>query len=395
MDPATSFKGFGTRPGRQAALLRRRAGWVLSSRAGFRRFLISDGLGLFGSCFYQIILPGLVLETTGSPGAIAATILLAGIARISLMVPAGALSDAFSPKVLILISSVLRLGILIVLGGLVALGRMNAPALWGISLAFGVTEAIALPARGVLTRWLAQGGQLLQANSTAIGLEKMIGLAGPAAAGAIFAALSQSAGSRLPGWNAPAEVCAFAIQGLIGSASILLLLRVKATRPLPQGMQPGACTAPAGSLKAMVLLIFTQKSLRKPFLMALGISALSAAPVYIGLPILAASHFAGQAGILGYLMSAAGGGALLGAMLCGRLPHHPPPTLGRIFVLATGLLGAGLAVLFTTRSAGLAALALMAIGAATSLVNVFAVTHLQLETPPAQLGRMMGLLNLK
>jgi hypothetical protein len=59
------------------------------------------------------------------------------------------------------------------------------------------------------------------------------------------------------------------------------------------------------------------------------------------------------------------------------------------------LLGAGLALLFTTGSVALAALALMAIGAAASLVNVFAVTHLQLETPPVLLGRMMGLLNLK
>jgi MFS family permease len=395
MDPATSFKGFNTRPGRQAASLRRRAGWALNSSASFRRFLISDGLGLFASCFYQIILPGLVLETTGSRGAIAATILLAGIARISLMVPAGALSDAFSPKTLILTSSVLRLGALTVLGGLVTLERMNAPVLLGISFVFGVTEAIALPARGVLTRWLAQGGQLLQANSTAIGLEKMIGLAGPAAAGAIFAALSQSAGSRPPGWNAPAEVCAFAIQGLVSGASILLLLRVKAIRPLPQGAQPGVYPAADGSLKELARLIIHRKSLRKPFLAVLTINALSAGPVYIGLPILAASHFAGQAGILGYLMSAAGGGALLGAMLCRRLPHHPPPALGRIFVMAIGLLGAGLALLFTTGSVALAALAVMAIGAAASLVNVFAVTHLQLETPPVLLGRMMGLLNLK
>jgi hypothetical protein len=37
----------------------------------------------------------------------------------------------------------------------------------------------------------------------------------------------------------------------------------------------------------------------------------------------------------------------------------------------------------------------MAIGAAASFVNINAVACIQLETPPAFLGRMMGLLNLK
>ena len=135
--------------------------------------------------------------------------------------------------------------------------------------------------------------------------------------------------------------------------------------------------------------------MRKSFLVVFGVNALSAGPLYIGLPILAASRFSDNAGALGLLLSASGCGALLGTVLSGRPASRQPQSMDRIFLVATGLLGAGLAVLFTSSSIGLAALAVIVIGAAASFVNVIAVTHVQLDTPPALLGRMMGLLNLK
>jgi MFS family permease len=395
MDPAMFVGGFKEKPGRQIALLRERAGRILNSNPSFRHFLISDGLGLFGSYFYQIALPGLVMSITGSTEAIAATILFSGLSRISLMIPAGALSDVFSPKLLILIANALRLGSLLVLTGLVALGWMSVPALFGISFAFGVAEAIALPARGVLTRWLVQRELLYKANTIASGPEKLVGLAGPAATGIILASLSQSAWPRLPGWNSPGEAGAFAIQGLVVSASILFLLRVKANRPPVPGTQASLYASPDGSLRELASLIFHRKSLRKSFLVVLGINALSTGPLYIGLPILAASHFSDNAGALGLLLSASGCGALLGTVLSGWLARGQPQSMDHIFLVTTGLLGAGLAALFTSSSIGLAVLAVIVIGAAASFVNVIAVTHIQLNTPPALLGRMMGLLNLK
>jgi MFS family permease len=395
MDPATSFSGFTAGLCQQAVSLYRRVARAVSSNASFRYFLFSDGLMLFGSCFYQIILPGLVMEITGSTRVIAAAILLAGVARIGLMLPGGMLSDTFSPKRLILIASMLRLCILIALIGMIALGWINAAAILGISFAFGAAEAIVLPARGVLSRWLAQEGQLLKANSMVLGQEKIIGLAGPAAAGIIFTSLSKSAGLELSGSNFTGEVCALVIQGLVTGASILLLLRTKAARPLLHGAQPGAHAAPDGSLKELALLIIHQKSLRKPVLTVFAINAFSIGPLYIGLPILAAKRFADVAGVLGFLMSASGCGALLGTILSRLLPNHRPRSVDRMLVIAMSLLGAGLVGLFAARSVVLAAMAVIVIGAAASFVHLSAVTSIQLETPPRLLGRMMGLLNLK
>jgi hypothetical protein len=395
MDLARSFRSLNVELGQQADSFYRRLGHLSSSNASFRCFLISDGLMLFGGCLYQIFLPGLVMEITGSTSAVAAAILLAGVARIGLMLPGGMLSDAISPKHLILVASLLRLGILIVLTGMVALGRMKAPALLGISFAFGAVEAIALPARGVLTRWLAQEEQLLEANSMLLGQEKMIGLTGPATAGFVLIWLSKSAGVVLPGWNSPEKVCVLVIQCLVVAASILPLLGMKSTRPSQRGAQPGVCPASDGSLKELALLIIHRKNLRKPFLNALAINALSIGPLYIGLPVLAASRFAAVAAALGFLTSASSFGALLGVILSGMLLRAASRSLDRMIVMAVGLLGVGLAGLFAARSVGLAALAVMAIGTAASFVNLSAIPRIQLETPPALLGRMMGLLNLK
>jgi MFS family permease len=377
MEPAISVGGFNEKPGRQIALLRERAGRILNSNPSFRHFLISDGLGSFGSYFYQIALPGLVMGITGSTGAIAAAILLSGISRISLMIPAGALSDVFSPKLLILIANALRLGSLLVLTGLVALGWLSIPALFGISFVFGIAEAIALPARGVLTRWLVQGELLYKANTIAFGQEKLVGLAGPAAAGVILASLSQSTWPRLPGWNSPGEAGAFAIQSLVVSASILFLLRVKVNRPLAPGAQAGVCASPAGALRELASLIFHRKGLRKSFLVVLMVNALSIGPLYIGLPILAASRFSDNAGALGLLLSASGCGALLGTILSGRLARGQLQSTDHNFMIASGLLGVGLAVLFTSSSINMAVLAVIVVGAAASFVNVIAVTHIR------------------
>jgi hypothetical protein len=126
---------------------------------------------------------------------------------------------------------------------------------------------------------------------------------------------------------------ALAVQGLVSGASILFMLRTKAARTPPQGTQPGVGAAPAGSLNELALLIVHQASLRNPFLMVLGINALSAGPVYIGLPILAASRFADKAGALGLLMSASGCGALLGTILCRLLPQRQPRSTDRMMGL--------------------------------------------------------------
>jgi len=395
MDPAISLGSFNNGPGRPVALLREQVGRTLNGNPSFRHFLISDGLGLFGGYFYQVALPGLVMGITGSTAAIAMTILLSGVSRVGLMLVGGALNDIFSPKLLILIANALRLGFLLVLTGLVVLGSLSLPVLFGISFAFGVAEAITLPARGVLTRWLVQGELLYKANTIAFGQEKLIGLAAPVVAGIFLAAFSKSAWPRLPGWDFPGEVCAFAIQGLVIGASILFLLRVKAARPLAPGAQAGVCASPDGSLRELASLIFHRKGLRKSFLMVFGANALSTGPLYIGLPILAVVRFSGNAGALGLLMSASGCGALLGTILAGLLAQRQQRSMDRILPIATGLLGAGLVALFTSSSLGLAASAGFVIAASASFVNVIAVTRIQLDTPAALLGRMMGLLNLK
>lgn len=70
---------------------------ALWSNGNFRLFLTSECAGLFGNHFYQIALPIMVKEYTGSTGAMSIAIMLAGISRMAFMVVGGMLSDRFSP----------------------------------------------------------------------------------------------------------------------------------------------------------------------------------------------------------------------------------------------------------------------------------------------------------
>jgi len=354
---------------------------------GLRSFLLSDGLGLIGSYFYQIALPGLVLELGGSAADVGLTILLSGVSRIGLMIFGGALSDAFSPKLLLMAANLARLGLVLALAGLAASSRLSLGVLMGFNLAFGITEAIGLPSRATLLPGLVQSGQLQRANVMAAGQEKLIGMLGPAAAGAIV--------FHATIWlNSPVAVSAFIIQALALSTSLLFLRSVRPDSSGCSDKERGQKT-PAAPLNELVRLIRLHKHLGVSILMVLAVNGISIGPLCIGLPILAISRFTNSAGALGILMSASSGGALLGAILPELLPRPPSRHILPIILGVIGLSGAGLFILFTAEALISAALAALMVGMLLAYVNVIGVTQVQLNTPPAFMGRVMGVLNLK
>jgi MFS family permease len=381
----------GLRQARETGGLTGQTGAEVWSVPGLRAFLLSDGLGLLGGYFYQVALPGLVLELGGDAAAVGLTILLSGVSRIGLMFLGGALSDTFAPKHLLMAASLARIGFLLALAGLAATGCLSLGILMGFSFAFGVTEAAGLPARGSILPELVGSGQLQRANGMSAGQEKLIGMLGPAAAGVVLFQASQAAWPAALGLNAPGAVSAFAVQALALSASVLLLLAMGgagAGSSRLAGKRRGKKTP--GDLGELGRLIWRDRRLGVSILMVVGVNAIGTGPLCIGLPILAVSRFGNSAGALGILMSASSGGALLGAMLPGLLPRLPGRPILSILLAVTGLL-----VLFTAQGLVTAALAALLVGLLLAYVNIIGVTQVQQNTPPACLGRMMGLLNLK
>jgi predicted MFS family arabinose efflux permease len=102
---------------------------ALWSNANFRLFLTSECAGTFGNHFYQLALPLLVKEFTGSAGAMSIAIVLSGISRVAFMMVGGTLSDRRSPRQLILAAGALRAISLLVLTILALANQMSILAL--------------------------------------------------------------------------------------------------------------------------------------------------------------------------------------------------------------------------------------------------------------------------
>jgi hypothetical protein len=114
-------------------------------------------------------------------------------------------------------------------------------------------------------------------------------------------------------------------------------------------------------------------------------------PIVVGLPWLVRVRFGGDASMLGLLLAAFGGGAVVGIVLAGSIPK--PRTLGGLVLgVATGL-GVGLGAI------GVAAwpatgIILLLVGCGVGFLNVSIISWTQARTEAHLLGRTMSFLML-
>jgi hypothetical protein len=230
--------------------------------------------------------------------------------------------------------------------------------------------------------------------------DKLWGMLGPVMAGLAITWMSK--GVVAPGNSAPVSFqgpsIAFLITVLAITISILILRPVKFSFPAAAEVESAASPVEApqeGSIRDLIRLIRNTASLRVSFLMVYIINFISSGPLYIGVPMLAVSRSGEGAQALGFMTSAMGCGALIGSILAGLLPQVKQHQVGRLFLGVILGLGMGLVVLALSLSVWADAMAVLVIAALISYVTVTGNVQIQRETPPAFLGRMMGLLNMK
>ncbi len=108
--------------------------------------------------------------------------------------------------------------------------------------------------------------------------------------------------------------------------------------------------------------------------------------------MLADTRFPEGAAAFGIIMSAYGGGTLLGFGLAAALPKPAPRRLGSVMLLVMSAMGIALALLGIAQSTVIGALFGLVMGAANGYVVIQFITWLQGRTPEAMQGRMMSLL---
>jgi MFS family permease len=367
-----------------------RSNQTLLQSQNFRSFYLSEGAGQMGANFFQLALPCLVMQLGGDAAAVGASILACGVSRMALVIIAGALCDRIPPKNLILAANLFKAAVLLVFTLILLTCPVNLWMLLGLSFLLGFGDAVSIPARAAALPQLVEREKLAPANSLLAVQERTWHLAGPALAGIWISwvdRLSDSSTTVFPHY--PGATSTFLLVVLALCISTFFAGHTSFFNRQSGGLteQPAS---PGIPLQETVVWVWSQTAWRSSFLMVYLVNIISAGPLNIGLPMLAASRFPDGAEALGVLTSCAGAGALAGAILSGVLPSGKPRYPALILTLI-----AALATLAASQSIFFASLAVMTVTAVVSYVSITGTAEIQRNVSPANIGKVMGLLNFK
>jgi MFS family permease len=342
----------------------------------FRYYAAGHSVSVIGGWIQQVALAWLVFRLSGSPVLLGVTGFLLNIFYLLLGPVAGAATDRF-PKLQMLI--VIDLVLAACAGVLAALAWGHVvyiPAYLAIATLIGIANAFEMTVRQTLIRDIVEERALI---SSALGVSAMLfnggRMVGPAIAGLALAYVS--------------EAWCFAVNALSYGAIIaaLLAMRLPASArtasgrsgALPQGLAAGVS----------VLLSFPAVRYLLPTVVALGLFATPYVPL---MPSIVADFFDAKSSTVGWLMSAAGLGALGSAAYLSLQPGYGRQL--RLQTLAPLVTGLVLIAFAWSRTLPLSMLLLGGLGA-SALIGVNATNAmLQQSVPDEWRGRAIGLYSM-
>lgn len=353
----------------------------------FRLLWLGESVSLLGDQFYFVALTWLTLQITGSGLALGSVLMFAAIPRAALMLIGGAVTDRMSPRVIMLVSNAARA---ILVAGLTALIVMRGAALWNLyllALLFGTFDAFFYPAFQAFVPRLVADEELERANSLIQGTSQLSVLIGPGIAGVLIASTGTAAAF---GIDAATFVFAAITVWMMRSSGRLL-----ASAALSE--QPAEEVADAGPKRRGLLAdvleglryAWSDPIFRALVLIVAAIDFSFVGPINVGLATLAKTRFAGGAAAFGVMISAFGAGALVGTIIGGVIGR--PNRRGLIMIGITGVMGLGLAMIGWVPGLFSAVGVIAILGVTSGLINVLAISWVQLRTEKRFLGRLMSL----
>lgn len=353
----------------------------------FRLLWIGESISLLGDQFYMIALPWLVLQLTGSALALGGVMALAGIPRALFMLIGGALVDRFSPRAVMIASNLARLVLVALLSVLVLTGQIRIEMLYGFALAFGLADAFYFPAQSAIVPQLLPEEQLQAGNTFVQGTAQLSGFLGPVVAGALIALLGHAAtAGATPGIQGIG--IAFSLDTLSFVVSLLCLSLMRIPTKTKHADEHQNVIA---SIKSGFAYLWGESVLRVFFLLIVAMNFLVLGPIIVGIPVLADTRLAEGAAAFGIVMSAFGGGALLGIILSNVI-RLKPRHMGSMLLVITSSLGVGIALMPLFTSTPIIAVITLLMGMGNGYVTINFFTWMQKRIPQAFMGRVMSLL---
>ena len=370
----------------------------------FRLLWGAGALSAIGDQFDLIAFPWLVLLITGDPLAVGAVIAVGGIPTVFFMLLGGSLADRFSPRAIMQVSNILRIGLSAGLATLILTGLTELWLIYLFALLKGIADSFHYPAQLAIVPDIVPTERLRQSNAIIQTTADLGGFVGPMFAGGLIAFLGTGDGSASPGMasflgqqeaagaNLTGVGLAFAAVGLVIVFSSLLLALIRLERHGRESADRE--TKDVGIFKSIgegIRFVRADAAIFTMFLLIVGIELMVEGPVIVGLPVLANTKLAEGALALGVVLSTFAGGSLLGSILAGTLPA-PRRRFGPILVVLFAVSGLLLMPLGFLASMWIAAALALVIGVAEGYAGIMFMTWLQARTPRKLMGRVMSLL---
>jgi MFS family permease len=362
----------------------------------FRLLWMGEGISLLGDQFYMIALPWLVLKMTGDALAVGGVLAVAAIPRALFMLIGGALTDRFSPRTVMLGSNLFRMIIVALLTALVIAGSIHLWMLYVLTLIFGVVDAFFFPAQSSVIPQIVDKENLQIGNSIIQGTAQLSRFAGPILAGSLIALLAGRSAAPVTGAEYTPDLLgigyALGFDALTFFVSVMTLWRMRIVKSSGALRNKPQKESVWSAIRVGLFSVWNDVELRTFFLVTMAINVLVNGPILVGIPVLADTRFPEGAAAFGILMSAYGGGNLMGTILAGVLPRPTTKPMGSRLLVIISVLGIGVALLGLTSSISFAVVIGLSMGMANGYVTIVFITWLQSRTPLSMLGRLMSLL---
>ena len=357
---------------------------VLSLR-DFRLLFVGVSTSLLGDQFALIATPWLVLQLTGDPLALGIVLALEGIPRALFMLFGGAITDRFSPRIVMLASDIVRFVLTTLMTIVIFTGAVQMWMLYAFGLGFGLVAGFAVPAGNSIVPRLVKEKDLQAGNSIIMGVGQLVGFIGPVVAGVLIGQFSQSfLGIGL----------AFGIDAATFAVSAVVLGLMRSGGKLPSSTEVPDKENIWAAIAAGLKYLWNDAALRLIFLVIAAVNFLFVGPILVGVPVLADQRLAEGALAFGLLMSGFAGGNLGGFLLAGALPRPSGRTIRLLLIALLAVFGIAMGVMGFINLTWIDFGLMLLLGLGTGYITLILFTWIQTRTPQTMLGRMMSLLML-
>jgi MFS family permease len=356
------------------------AGRMLAQR-DFRLLWLGQSVSILGDQFYLVALPWLVLYLTGSALALGSVLFTATVARVAFQLLGGAISDMVSQRKMMIVSSAVRAVVCAVLSTLVLSNHIRLWHLFIIVAVFGMADAFFSPALKAFIPAVVAKENLVAGNSLLNGSSLFAMFLGPSLAG-LFIAIVGTGG-------------AFAIDtaSFVFVMTCLFLMKGHAPSLLePERRRTNTGSHLFRSIWEGLSYTWREPTLRALLLITAMVEFAFAGPFTVGLAALANIKFGGGATAFGAMLSALGGGLILGTLVVNSL-HARFSFEGSIRFLTIGL-GIGLTLVGLVPSVIWACALMVLIGVIAGYIQVLMATWLQTKSDPQMRGRVASVVML-